>query len=376
MEASPLTLRVNGGAVYPVPGTDGVTHLAFSATISNVSSFPVTIRSIEVVDAATQKSFGRSQVETTTGADVTLKPVLFSKPAGVDDQNFSATLPPGVGGAIYFDIALGPASAPPAWLAVRVASSMDLGSGKTKDTSFTGTAAPVSCDPVTVLSPPLKGGNWVNANGCCKIVTPHRWVLLPMSGQLRPAEQFAIDFVRLDEENRLYQGEQDRLESYAYYGVDVVSAALGRVVEVVDGLPDGVPGKDPPVVEVDTAAGNHVIVQMRPDRYALYAHLKPGSIVVKVGDKVVRGAKIGSLGNSGNSDAPHLHFQLMDRPSALDADGIPFVFRDFRHAGTVKGGFSAMIDTLTKGERAEIDRAPQGEKTAVMPLVQDVTDFP
>ena len=46
MEPSPLTLRVNGEAVYPVTGTDGATHLAFSATIANVSAFPVTVRSI------------------------------------------------------------------------------------------------------------------------------------------------------------------------------------------------------------------------------------------------------------------------------------------------------------------------------------------
>ncbi|MGH6866310.1 MAG: M23 family metallopeptidase [Methyloceanibacter sp.] len=35
--------------------------------------------------------------------------------------------------------------------------------------------------------------------------------------------------------------------------------------------------------------------------------MQPGSLKVKVGDKVTTGQLIGLLGNSGNTDAPHLH---------------------------------------------------------------------
>ena len=38
---------------------------------------------------------------------------------------------------------------------------------------------------------------------------------------------------------------------------------------------------------------------------------------------------IGSLGNSGNTDAPHLHFHMMDTPDPLRANGLPFVFTAF-----------------------------------------------
>jgi hypothetical protein len=50
---------------------------------------------------------------------------------------------------------------------------------------------------------------------------------------------------------------------------------------------------------------------------AFYAHMRPGSLKVKVGDKVVTGQVLGVLGNSGNTDAPHLHFHVMDGPSPL-----------------------------------------------------------
>src|SRR5271169_2664779 len=59
-------------------------------------------------------------------------------------------------------------------------------------------------------------------------------------------------------------------------------------------------------------------------QYALYAHLKPYSVTLQVGDVVTEGQKLGLLGNTGNTTGPHLHFQVMDRPSALKTNGLPF----------------------------------------------------
>ena len=47
---------------------------------------------------------------------------------------------------------------------------------------------------------------------------------------------------------------------------------------------------------------------------------------MRVGARLSTGELIGHLGNSGNSTAPHLHFQVMDSPSFLDTMGLPFVF--------------------------------------------------
>lgn len=54
--------------------------------------------------------------------------------------------------------------------------------------------------------------------------------------------------------------------------------------------------------------GNHVIVDHGNGFSTLYAHLN--SIYVRQGENVVRGAQIGSLGNTGNSTGPHLHIEI------------------------------------------------------------------
>jgi murein DD-endopeptidase MepM/ murein hydrolase activator NlpD len=72
-------------------------------------------------------------------------------------------------------------------------------------------------------------------------------------------------------------------------------------------------------------AGNHVIMAAG-GTYALYAHLVPGSVAVTSGQQVRAGEVIGRVGHTGNSTAPHLHFQLMDSADPLQAKGIPCAF--------------------------------------------------
>ncbi|MBE0685294.1 MAG: M23 family metallopeptidase, partial [Anaerolineaceae bacterium] len=61
----------------------------------------------------------------------------------------------------------------------------------------------------------------------------------------------------------------------------------------------------------------------------VYAHAQTGSIKVSPGDKVIPGQHLANVGHSGNSTAPHLHFQMMDYPDPWKAQGIPCCFRDF-----------------------------------------------
>jgi murein DD-endopeptidase MepM/ murein hydrolase activator NlpD len=75
-------------------------------------------------------------------------------------------------------------------------------------------------------------------------------------------------------------------------------------------------------------AGNHVIVRIG-DVFALYAHLVPGSVAVRAGDRVGTGQVIGKLGHSGNSTAPHLHFHLMDSAEPGGARGVPCAFATY-----------------------------------------------
>ena len=80
-----------------------------------------------------------------------------------------------------------------------------------------------------------------------------------------------------------------------------------------------------------TVGGNYVALDIGNGKYALYAHVQPGSLRVKVGDRVKRGQVLALLGNSGNSTEPHVHFQIADGPTFLSSEGLPYAI-DFQVA--------------------------------------------
>ena len=79
----------------------------------------------------------------------------------------------------------------------------------------------------------------------------------------------------------------------------------------------------------DAELGNYLILDLGGGNYCLYAHLQPGSLRVKAGDRVKRGQTLALLGNSGNSTEPHLHFQVMNGTSLLDPEGVPYLIDSF-----------------------------------------------
>ena len=126
---------------------------------------------------------------------------------------------------------------------------------------------------------------------------------------------------------------------------------------------------------LESADGNHVILDLGEGRYAFYAHLKPGSVAVAAGERVPRGQLIGELGNSGSSTGPHLHFHVMDAPSALVADGLPYVFDRF----ALTGRTPPLAEVIALAERQEpipIDTQDAGPRQDALPLGGDVVDFP
>ncbi|MCX4559638.1 M23 family metallopeptidase [Streptomyces phaeochromogenes] len=72
--------------------------------------------------------------------------------------------------------------------------------------------------------------------------------------------------------------------------------------------------------------GNRIVLDLGDGVYAMYAHVRRGSLKIKPGDRVRAGQQIARCGNSGNSTEPHVHFQLMDGPDLDAARGIPFTW--------------------------------------------------
>lgn len=191
---------------------------------------------------------------------------------------------------------------------------------------------PVSRESDLVLRPPLDSGEWVMGSGPSNI-SVHRRALNAVGGGAHIAERFAIDWVKIGPNGNTYHDDEHRNENYWAFGQPVHAVAPGRIVAAVDSIADNVPHATMPPVTLANIAGNYVTVRMGPNRYATYAHLKRGSVRVHVGTRVSGGEVIGLLGNTGQSTAPHLHFQITDGESVLASEGVPFVFDRFRFLG-------------------------------------------
>ena len=218
---------------------------------------------------------------------------------------------------------------------------------------------------VAVIGPPLRGGTWFAANGPGNN-SGHRRALIPVDGLPVIAQRYAIDYVLMDTTFKTYSGDQLKNENYYAHNVDVIAVADGLVVAVKDGIPENTPGANSRAVPItlETVGGNHVILDIGDGRYAFYAHVRPGSLRVKAGDRVTRGAALAKLGNSGNSTEPHLHFHLSDFNSPLGAEGIPYVHESLEIVGTCRA-FGAGCAW----------RAPDTKKR-VMPLESELVRFP
>lgn len=62
--------------------------------------------------------------------------------------------------------------------------------------------------------------------------------------------------------------------------------------------------------------GNYVKIKHDNGMYTLYAHLRYGSVAVKVGDRVTKGQVLGYMGNTGYSFGAHLHFEVRNANNA------------------------------------------------------------
>ncbi|MCA9863481.1 MAG: M23 family metallopeptidase, partial [Thermomicrobiales bacterium] len=207
---------------------------------------------------------------------------------------------------------------------------------------------------------------------CCD--GPHRRSVQPVNGSLYLAQRFAIDFNQLDAQNRFSTGDPGRNESYPTYGQPVYTVANAAVVEAVDRYHDQVPGQTGDIT-LENADGNYVVLDLGDGHYAFYAHLKPGSVLVRPGDTVTRGQQIGEAGNTGSSDGPHLHFHVMDGPSVLASDGLPYVFAAFEVTGRMPP-LSEVGSYYVAQEPVPLDTAPAGERRDELPLGGDVVAFP
>ncbi len=359
-EYTPAILKVMSPPSW-FRGADGRVHLTYELEVTNGFPVAVTVTDVEVLDLRSGES-----VASLSGDRLTASMSLLT--SGTQP---TTVLDPSNVGVVWVDVPFDAARDIPAAVDHRVTIAVPPGLPVPESIVERGGRARVDRRAPIVIGPPLAGAGWLAVGSCCD--GPHRRSVQPINGKLYLGQRFAIDFNRLDSRDFLATGDASLNPSYPTYDQPVLAVADATVVVSVDRFADQIPNAPTPVT-IEEADGNHVILDLGRGRFAFYAHLKPDSIEVKGGDRVGVGQVIARTGNSGSSTGPHLHFQVMDRPSALVSNGLPYAFNRF-----VLDGQSPALDELLAIDIVTtpipIDRSDVGPRRDELPLGRDLVTF-
>jgi hypothetical protein len=352
----------------PVRTTDGRYHLVYQLSLVNLSPQRLDLKRVDVLDRSSGGVVAKmkgAELRKETARVGSVFPIMPTASLGGDQA-----------GILFIDLSFGRVTDIPSELAheivysqVPVSANLSTKVAATRVTLRTTGApfAPGAGEPFVVL-PPLRGSGWGDQNGCCRD-TAHFRVGQTFDGVRFNPERFGIDFIRYDEGGAPYHGDPKQLKNWLCWGAPVVAVADGKVISAVDRFPDNKLLKLPGQLTPGNIAGNKVVIELGGGRFAAYAHLRRGSVRVRAGDHVKAGQVIGELGNSGASGIPHLHFQVMDRPSFLASEGLPYVYDSFELEGRIVpiGNSLSIKVEATPGPRRRINE---------LPLFHDLVRFP
>ena len=340
-----------------VRGDDGMDHVEYELLVVSVFSEPVTLSRVTVLDPN-----GKELARIDGSALAPATQTLFSKTP-------SPVIPASAAVSVDVDLVVPPGGAPER-VTHRIAYTLEAGSQLAPILGSLEVSAPevaVNRKPALVIGPPVRGNGWLATTACCK-PNVHRDERVAIDGvRIETGETFAVDWAKV-KSDRIFDGDGKRLEQYYGFGEDVLAVADGVVVSIHDGMTDQTPFVPMVPKSKSDFGGNNVMEEIAPNVFAWYAHLRQGSIAVKVGDTVKAGAPIGKLGNTGPSEGPHLHLGLLDKPDPIAGRSVPFVFDSFALVGAID--FDA-----SKGDRLVVGPDSR-EVRAAYPLYGGIVNFP
>jgi hypothetical protein len=311
---------------------DGSTRLVYEMQIVNATQSPYVLDSLEAKAGETAATFRGPALEGMIRR--------FGFP-GAPASAANRTIEAGRGAIVFIMLDLGKAKAP---ATIEHTLSVLDDKGGAHEVSLAPLA--VSSEHPMVVGAPLRG-QWMAGDSVSNGAdAAHRRAVLILDGRPSVAQRFAIDWVQVQTVGGVtttWKGPEDKNESYFCYDQPIFSVADGTVVAASDGAPENVPHSRTFAIPIDfnNAAGNHVVVEIAPRRYVLYAHMRPGMVAVKAGDVVRAGQILGHVGNTGSSDEPHLHMHIDDEPSFLGGNGLPYEFASGEASGPVEANMSS-----------------------------------
>lgn len=157
------------------------------------------------------------------------------------------------------------------------------------------------------------------------------------------SQQFAYDILMVDDGSS-FQGDPKKNESYYAFGKDIIAPCDARVVSVIKGVKDNVPG----ILNPDQLTGNTIVLEADTNEYILMAHLREGSITVQEGQDVRQGDVLAQCGNSGNSTEPHLHLSLQNHIDMEKSTGAKLFFERVIVNGEIKEDYLPVKEDFVK----------------------------
>lgn len=360
-------LRTSFDLQVPYPPTpvavSGKPQLVYELHITNFTRDEFALTRIEVLDL----DRGRTPIGDFRDDALT---ALLGRPGAKPGSANPRVIAPGTRAIAYFWLPLAGDAAVPRALTHRIEFDA-VHADASEHAIVEGGRFAVRDEPPVILSPPLRGGPWA-AIYLPSIERGHRRMIFALDGRARIPARFAIDWIKLDENGKLAQGDDAKVANWYGYGAEVLAVADSVVAAVRDDMTEKASLTDAgPPNPLEDASGNFIALDLGRGRYAFYEHLKPRSVRVRVGDRVQAGQTIAALGFTGDSTGPHLHFHVSDAATPLVAEGLPYVFADF----DVLGAY-ATIEAFGKGQRWT--PAPAGAMRThhrEFPAAQSVIDF-
>lgn len=146
-----------------------------------------------------------------------------------------------------------------------------------------------------------------------------------------PNQKYAYDIMMV-KDGKSYKGDPKNNENYYVFGKEIIAPCDAKVVKVITGVHDNIPGELNP----QQLTGNTVVLETQNKEYLLFAHLKLGSVNVEEGQMVKQGDLLGQCGNSGNTTEAHLHLSLQNTIEMSEATGGKLFFDKILVNGEIK----------------------------------------
>jgi hypothetical protein len=159
---------------------------------------------------------------------------------------------------------------------------------------------------------PLKNGLYLVTDGgnskISRLMNYHFYSPTHKKNNTNNSMLYATDIVKLSDDNQSFLPKTNN--EYPIFNEEIYSPIDGIIEKVVNNIDDNAPfaGNYP------YNTGNTVVIK-KDNHYLLLGHLKKDSVKVKVGEFIQRNDLLGLAGNSGWTERPHLHMQLIESES-------------------------------------------------------------